>query len=110
MKNLVKALAFTALLALSISATAHEGHDAIVGEIVSISADGFQVKTGKETLTIKFSYKTVFEKDKKTVDKTHLTKGERVAVTGSKQMTGDTLATHVRLGLRVAKEKPAPKS
>lgn len=110
MKHLAKALAFTALLALSISATAHEGHDAIVGEVVSIFADGFQLKTEKETLTIKFSDKTVFEKDKRPVDKTHLKKGDRVAVTGSKQMSGDTMATHVRLGLPVAKAKAAPKS
>ncbi len=109
MKNLAKALAFTALLAFPISAPAHEGHDAIVGEVVSISADGFQLKTEKETLNIKFSDKTVFEKDKKTVDKTHLTKGDRVAVTGSKQMSGDTMATHVRLGLPAAKRKGAPK-
>lgn len=110
MKNLAKALAFTALLAVSMPVVAHEGHDAIVGEIASISADGFQLKTEKETFTIKFSDKTVFEKDKKTVDKTHLMKGDRVAVTGSKQMSGDTMATHVRLGLPVAKAKPAPKS
>lgn len=110
MKNLAKALAFTALLAFSMPAVAHEGHDAIVGEVVSISADGFQLKTEKETLNIKFSDKTVFEKDKKTVDKTHLTKGDRVAVTGSKQMSGDTMATHVRLGLPIAKAKPSPKS
>lgn len=110
MQNLAKALAFTALLALSIPALAHEGHDAVVGEIVSISADGFQLKTEKETLNIKFSDKTVFEKDKKTVDKTHLTKGDRVAVTGSQQMSGDTMATHVRLGLPTTKEKSAPKS
>lgn len=110
MKNLAKALAFTALLALSIPAPAHEGHDAIVGEIISISANGFQLKTEKETLNIKFSDKTVFEKDKKTVHKTHLVKGDRVAVTGSKQLSGDTMATHVRLGLPIAKRKPAPKS
>lgn len=110
MKHLAKALSIVALLAFSIPALAHEGHDAVVGEIVSISADGFQLKTEKETLTIKFSDKTVFEKDKKTVDKTHLTKGDRVAVTGAKQMTGDTMATHVRLGLPAAKAKPSPKS
>ena len=110
MKNLAKALAFTALLAFSMPVVAHEGHDAIVGEVVSISADGFQLKTEKETLNIRFSDKTVFEKDKKTVDKSHLAKGDRVAVTGSKQMSGDTMATHVRLGLPTAKAKPAPKS
>ena len=110
MKNLAKALAFTALLAFSMPAVAHEGHDAIIGEIVSISADGFQLKTEKETITIKFSDKTTFEKDKKPVDKTHLKKGDRVAVTGSKQMSGDTMATHVRLGLPTAKAKPATKS
>ena len=110
MKNLAKALAFTALLAFSIPALAHEGHDAAVGEIVSIAADGFQLKTEKETLSVKFSDKTVFEKDKKTVDKTHLAKGDRVAVTGAKQMSGDTIATQVRLGLPAAKAKPTPKS
>ncbi|MBP6702618.1 MAG: hypothetical protein KA385_03890 [Vicinamibacteria bacterium] len=110
MKNLAKALAFTALLAFALPVFAHEGHDAIIGEIVSISADGFQLKTEKETITIKFSDKTTFEKDKKPVDKTHLKKGDRVAVTGSKQMSGDTMATHVRLGLPTAKAKPATKS
>lgn len=110
MKSLAKALAFTALLALSIPALAHDGPHAMVGEVVSILADGFQLKTEHETLNINFSDKTVFEKDKKTVDKTHLTKGGRVAVTGSKQMSGDIMATHVRLVLPTTKEKPAPKS
>lgn len=110
MKDLAKALAFTAILAFSLPLVAHEGHEAIVGEIVSISADGFQLKTDKETLNIKFSDKTTFEKDKKAVDKTHLKKGDRVAVTGSKQMAGDTMATHIRLGLPTAKAKPATQS
>lgn len=109
MKHLKSALAALALISLAIVSNAHEGHEAIVGEVMSISADAFELKTDSKTLMIKFSEKTVFEKDKKPLDKTHLRKGDRVAVTTSQLMSGELIATHVRLGLPAKKSKPSPK-
>lgn len=103
-------LALAAFLMPSAAALAHEGHAATVGELVSVAADGFEIKTDDgKIVAVKFTDKTVFEKDKKPVDKTHLKKGDRVAVTLGKDAAGATLATNVRLGLPAAKPKEPAK-
>src|SRR5687767_6002029 len=103
---LMQAVAALAFLASSTVASAHDerlhGKNALTGEIVATTADGFQLKTKADTVTIKFSSKTKFEHDKKAVDKSHVRKGDRAGVIGSKLPTGEVMANEVILGL------PAP--
>jgi hypothetical protein len=87
----------------------HKGN-ALTGEVVSVSADGFQLKTKTDTVKVKFSTKTKFEHDKKAVDKTHLKAGDRAGVIGNKLPTGEVMANEVLLGLPAPNpggEKPA---
>lgn len=79
----------------------HKGN-ALTGEIVSVNADGLQLKTKTDTVKVKFSSKTKFEHDKKQVDKTHVKAGDRAGVIGSKLPSGEVMANEVLLGL------PAP--
>jgi hypothetical protein len=105
---LTTAFATLAFLASSTIASAHDerlhGANALTGEIVSTTADGLELKTKTDTVTVKFSSKTKFEHDKKEVDKTHVRKGDRAGVIGSKLPTGEVMANQVILGL------PAPKA
>ena len=108
--NLILTTAFATLvfLASSTTASAHDerlhGANALTGEIVSTTANGLELKTKTDTVTVKFSSKTKFEHDKKEVDKTHVRKGDRAGVIGSKLPTGEVMANQVILGL------PAPKA
>ena len=103
---LTMALAVVALLATSTVASAHDerlhGKNALTGEIVSSTADGFKLKTKTDTVTVKFSSKTKFEHDKKAVDKSHVKIGDRAGIVGNKLPTGEWMANQVILGL------PAP--
>src|ERR671912_2460799 len=92
----VKMLAVGLMLAAPVMA--HGGH-AIVGEIQSIAADSFEIRTTKETVIIKLSAKTIFELKKKPVDASHLQKGDRVSVTTAKLPNGSLTATKIILGL-----------
>ena len=107
------ALATLALLATSTVASAHDerlhGANALTGEIVSTTADGLQLKTKADTVTVKFSSKTKFEHDKKEVDKTHVKKGDRAGVIGSKLPTGEVMANQVILGLEAPKAAESKK-
>ena len=69
---------------------------------MSVSADGFQLKTKTDTIKVKFSSKTKFEHDKNAVDKTHVKSEDRVGVIGNKLPTGEVMANEVLVGL------PAP--
>ena len=101
------ALATVALLATSAVASAHDerlhGANAVTGQIVSTTADSLQLKTKTDTVTVKFSSRTKFEHDKKEVDKTHVRKGDRAGVIGSKLPTGEVMANQVILGLEAPK-------
>lgn len=107
---LMTIMACLALVAFAVPAIAHEGHGATIGEVLSVSADGFQLKTAKETVTVKFSDKTAFELDKKPAEKSALKKGDRVAVTGTKAPSGEIVATKVVLGLPAPAAHPKPSS
>jgi hypothetical protein len=76
--------------------------NALTGEIVSVTADGLQLKTKMDTVTVRFSSKTKFELDKKAVDKSQVRQGDRAGVIGNKLPTGEVMANEVILGL------PAP--
>jgi hypothetical protein len=76
--------------------------NALTGEIVSVTADGLQLKTKTDTVKVKFSSKTKFELDKKAVDKSQVRQGDHAGVIGSKLPTDEVMANEVLLGL------PAP--
>jgi len=105
MKRMLITLAAVALLASSTlfahDERLHKGN-ALTGEIVAVQANGFQLKTKTDTVKVKFSSKTKFEHDKKSVDKTHVKPGDRAGVIGNKLPTGEVMANEVLLGL------PAP--
>jgi hypothetical protein len=99
----------SAALVLLVSSTMLWGHDerlhganAVTGQIVAANADGMEVTTRTDTVKVKFSSKTKFEHDKKTVDKSHVKVGERAGVIGNKLPAGEWMANEVILGL------PAP--
>ncbi len=110
-------LTITALVTLALLATAGVwAHDAklhkgkvIEGEITSVGAGGFELKTRTGTIKVAFSSKTKFEHGKDTVDKSHLAKGDRAGVIGTKLPTGEIVAREVLLGLPASKEGAVPK-
>jgi hypothetical protein len=96
----------TAVAALvSVCGTAAYAHDAskhkgkpIEGEVVSVAGDRFQLKTATGTVPVTFSSKTKFEHGKAMVDKTHVTKGGRITVFGTKLPSGEVVAREVLIG------------
>jgi hypothetical protein len=107
----MKRIRMTAVVALAllVSSTMIWGHDerlhganAITGQVTASSTVGMELKTRTDTVKVKFSSKTKFEHDKKTVDKSHVKVGDRAGVIGNKLPTGEWMANEVILGL------PAP--
>jgi hypothetical protein len=93
------------------------GHDArlhqanaTTGEITSVSADSFDLKTAKGNFKVTYSTKTKFEHDGKAVDKTHLTKGTHAGVLGTKLPTGELVAKEVLLGISDSADEPKGKA
>ena len=111
-------LTMTTLLVLGLLAPASVwAHDprlhkanAVTGEITSVGGDSFELKTKTDTIKVAFSSKTKFEHGKETVDKSHLAKGDRVGVIGTKLPTGELVAKEVLLGLAASKEDAAHKT
>lgn len=102
--TLVVALAAAAVPSLH----AHAGaHGLKVGEVVSITGDTFELNTATETLTVKLTADTKYEKDTKAVTRDLLKKGVRVGVATAKPVAGQpSVATRVVFMKAVA----APKS
>jgi hypothetical protein len=105
-RRMVLTLAGTVLLLCSLPLAAHDDkiHKATIGEIVTVNADGLDLKTKTGIVKVKFSSKTKFELDKKIVDKASVRQGDRAGVIGSKLPTGELMANEVILGV------PAPKA
>ncbi|HUS08773.1 MAG TPA: DUF5666 domain-containing protein [Bryobacteraceae bacterium] len=78
-------------------ASQHKGK-ATSGEIVSLGDDRFELKTATGTVPVTYTSKTKFEHGKEAVDKTHLQKGEKVSVIGTKLPNGDLVAKEIILG------------
>lgn len=100
-------LAIAAALGLAVMAPAvwaHAGHGLTIGEVVSVSADGFELKTARATVTVKITAETKFEKDTKPAERALLKKGERVGVEMKKAASGELSAGRIVFGL------PAPES
>lgn len=94
----------TAVIILAMPATVL-GHDpskhkgkSVDGEVVSVGRDRFDLKTKSGTVPVSFSSKTKFEHGEATVDKSHLSKGQKVKVFGTKLPSGDLVAKEVLLG------------
>lgn len=84
----------------------HKGK-ATFGEIVTVGADRFEIKTASGTIPVTFSSKTKFEHGDHVVDKSHLSKGEKVSVIGTKLPTGELVAKEVLLGVKESDPKAA---
>src|SRR5262245_52865725 len=75
----------------------HKGK-ATAGEIVSVSGDKIELKTAAGPVTVSLNDKTKYEHGNQAVDKSHLQKGERVSVFGTKLATGELVAREVVIG------------
>jgi hypothetical protein len=80
----------------------------LVGEVATVAADSFELKTATSTVTVKLTGDTKFVLDQKPSDKTQLRAGERVVATISKAKTGDMTASRVIVGLGTATAKATP--
>jgi hypothetical protein len=122
MKRMILALAIAAVLggaapALAHDASKHKGKP-VEGEVISTAKDGFEIKTATGSQRVTFSSKTKFEHGTATVDASHVTKGERVKVFGTKLPSGDFVAREVLIGStgnadhagHAGKEGTAPKN
>jgi hypothetical protein len=78
-------------------------HKATVGEVITVKADGLEMKTKDGVVRVKYSSRTTFELDKKPAEKSGVKMGDRVGVIGSKLPSGELMANEVILGV------PAPK-
>jgi hypothetical protein len=109
----VTAVVALGFLALCTQIQAHDDkrlHKATVGEIVAVSADGMQLKTKTGMVTVKYSSKTTFELQKKSVDRSAVRQGDHAGVLGSKLPTGEMMANEVLLGLPAGDPHGAGKS
>jgi hypothetical protein len=95
----------TLLLALAVSVSMLSAHDAAEhkgaptqGQIASVVADSFQLKTATGTVKVSFNKETKFEHGDEVVDKSHLTKGAKVSVFGTKLPSGEIVAKEVVMG------------
>lgn len=97
-----------ALLLAGLNVAAHDerlhGPNAVTGEVTGVSADGLTLKTKSDTVKVKYSSKTKFERNQKAAAKSDVRQGERAGVIGSKLPTGEWMANQVILGLPAPKE------
>jgi hypothetical protein len=107
----IRTYVVTALLALAGSVSILMAHDAAEhkgtptqGQIASVAADSFQVKTATGTVKVSFNKETKFEHGDDVVDKTHFTKGAKISVFGTKLASGEIVAKEILMGAST----PAP--
>lgn len=100
-RYLFSTVLFIALLAPSLAvahdASLHKGKPTN-GEVVSISGDKLELKTATGPITVTLNEKTKYEHGNQTAAKSHLQKGERVTVFGTKLATGELVAKEVLIG------------
>lgn len=106
----------TAASMVAHDASKHKGKP-VKGEVVSMADDRFEVKTETGVVPVKTSSKTKFEHGNAAVDRTHVAKGARVSVFGTKLPSGEMVAREVLIGNAgdhaghaPAKKTPAPKT
>lgn len=95
--SLAVALLLTTGLSFAHDPSKHKGKP-VQGEVVSSAGDRFEIKTEGGVIPVTFSSKTKFEHGNTTVDKTHVTKGVRVSVFGTKLPSGELVAREVLIG------------
>ena len=81
-------------LARAHDASLHKGK-ATTGEVVSVSGDKLEMKTSTGPVTVTLNDKTKYEHGTKAAAKSHLQKGQRVSVFGTKLGTGELVAREV---------------
>lgn len=98
----IRKFAVSALLALAGSVFVLSAHDAAEhkgtptkGEIASVAADSFQLKTPTGSVRVSFNQETTFEHGDEAVDKSHLMKGAKISVFGTKLPSGEIVAKEV---------------
>lgn len=86
--------------------SAHDAQGpATKGQIVSVAGDTFVMKTDKGNMTVTLNKDTKIKHGDKAVDKTHLMKGEKVTVYGTKLPSGEFVAKEVMMGTAPAASK-----
>jgi hypothetical protein len=75
----------------------HKGKP-VEGEIVSIDAAKLELKTAAGVIPVTLSAKTKYEHENQTVTRSHLKKGARVSVFGTKLATGEMAAREILIG------------
>src|SRR5687768_566766 len=77
-------------------------HNAVIGEVISIVAEGFQVASKIDTVTVEFARETNVEREVEAGGLGDIHKGEQAAEVGSTLPTGEVMANQVLLGLPAA--------
>jgi hypothetical protein len=93
---------FATILAISLMISLASAHDArlhkgkaTTGEVVSVSGSKMEMKTSTGPVTITLNDKTKYEHGTKAATKSHLQKGQRVSVFGTKLPTGELVAREI---------------
>ena len=84
-------------LASAHDASLHKGKPTD-GEIVSITGEKMQIKAAAGPVTVVLNNKTKYEHGNQTVDMSHVQKGQKVSVFGTKLDTGELVAREILIG------------
>jgi hypothetical protein len=105
--RLALAFALLAAVAFAHDVKLHKGKGT-EGEIVSMTADGFQMKTAKGNQKVRFRPETKIEHGTQQVGKDHLKAGDRVTVFGTKLASGELVAKEIVMGGGADRQKASP--
>ena len=105
-------LAMMIAIALTLFASAHEGHDhKIMGTVAAVNGNAVEVKAADgKTSTIALTDKTKIMQGTTVVKAIDIKAGDRVVVTATGGGKAPLVAKEVRLGTAAPKEAPSKKS
>ena len=90
-----------ALLAPSLApahdASLHKGK-ATIGEVVSVAEGKLELKTATGSITVTLNDKTKYEHGDQTVTMSHVQKGQKISVFGTRLPTGELVAKEILIG------------
>ena len=96
---------FSTILAIALLAPSLGAHDAslhkgkaTVGEVVSVAPGKMELKTATGPVKVTLNDKTKYEHGNQTVDMSHVQKGQKVSVFGTKLGTGELVAREILIG------------
>ena len=99
MKNLLRTLLLTAALIAPVQIEAHDPAKhkgkGTAGEIVSVAGDRLELKNQAGVMKVTLTSETRIEHGEAAVDKSHLIKGSKVTVFGTKLPGGEVVAREV---------------